>query len=237
MVMKIDFSTIQKLFVENGLELEAIQYQALEIYGEFLVEYNKKVNLTSITEPIEIWKKHFLDSIYPLKLVDIPVDSSMIDVGTGAGFPSVPMAIYRNDLKITMLDSLQKRINFLEQLAVKTGLNSWQCIHGRAEDMGKDLEYREKYDIAVARAVASLPVLCEYCMPFVKIGGSFIALKGPNENTVDAANAVSELGGEIINEIPYNICGDDRKLIVIGKVSQTPTKYPRRSKRIQQMHL
>lgn len=235
--MKIDFSTIQELFVENGLNLQSDKYHALEIYSEFLVEYNEKVNLTAITEPIEIWKKHFLDSIYPLKLVDIPVGSSIIDVGTGAGFPSAPMAIYRDDLKITMLDSLQKRIMFLEQLAVKTGLNFWQCVHGRAEDIGKEPEYREKYDIAVARAVASLPVLCEYCMPFVKIGGSFIALKGPNENASDAANAVSELGGEIINEIPYNICGDDRKLIVIGKVSQTPTKYPRRSKRIQQMPL
>lgn len=235
--MKTDFSTIQCLFVENSLNLSKEQYDALQIYSEFLVEYNEKINLTAITEPDEIWRKHFLDSIYPINLFNIPKSASIIDVGTGAGFPSVPMAIYRNDLKITMLDSLQKRLVFLEQLAVKTKLNFWQCVHGRAEDMGKRNEYREQYDIAIARAVAALPILCEYCMPFVKVGGSFIALKGPNENAVDAINAISELGGEISKEISYNLCGDDRKLIVISKVSQTPTKYPRRSKRIQQLHL
>lgn len=235
--MKTDFLTIQKLFVENKLELSRKQYDNLEIYRNFLVEYNEKINLTAITEPEEIWRKHFLDSIYPLKLAEIPENAALIDVGTGAGFPSVPMAIYRNDISITMLDSLQKRINFLEQLAVKTELKSWKCIHGRAEEIGKDTEYREKYDISVARAVAALPVLCEYCMPFVKVGGAFIALKGPNESALDAEAAVSELGGIIEKESSYDLCGDERKLIVIRKVSQTPTKYPRRSKRIQQFPL
>lgn len=235
--MKTDFLTIQRLFVENNLNLTEVQFKKFEIYIDFLLEYNKKVNLTAITEPDVIWVKHFLDSIYPLSLVNIPKNSSIIDVGTGAGFPSVPMAIYRNDLNLTLLDSLQKRLVFLEQLAVKTGLNSWKCVHGRAEDMGRDNEYREKYDVAVARAVASLPVLCEYCLPFVKTDGYFIALKGPNECINDAYNAVSELGGTIENEIMYNLCGDDRKIVIIGKVSQTPTKYPRKSKRIRQMPL
>lgn len=235
--MKTDFLTIQKLFVENELDLSQEQYESLEIYRKFLVEYNENVNLTAITEPGEIWKKHFLDSIYPLKLVEIPVNSTLIDVGTGAGFPSVPMAIYRNDINITMLDSLQKRIVFLQQLAVKTGLSTWKCIHGRAEDIGKNENYREKYDVAVARAVAALPVLCEYCMPFVKVGGMFMALKGPNESSSDAEKAVSELGGSIENEICYDLCGDERKLIVIRKISQTPTKYPRRSKRIEKFPL
>lgn len=235
--MKTDFLTIQKLFVESKLDLTKKQFEAFEIYSKFLLEYNQNVNLTAITEPDEIWIKHFLDSIYPLKFVDIMNAASVIDVGTGAGFPSVPMAIYRDDLNITMLDSLQKRLVFLEQLAIKTGLNSWKCVHGRAEDIGKNPEYREKYDVAVARAVAALPVLCEYCLPFVKIGGCFIALKGPNECADDVRNAVSELGGKIENEITYNLCGDDRKVIIISKVSQTPTKYPRRSKRIQQMPL
>lgn len=235
--MKTDFLTIQKLFVENELDLSQEQYESLEIYRKFLVEYSENVNLTAITEPGEIWKKHFLDSIYPLKLAEIPANSTLIDVGTGAGFPSVPMAIYRNDIKITMLDSLQKRIFFLQQLAVKTGLSKWKCIHGRAEDMGKDEDHREKYDVAVARAVAALPVLCEYCLPFVKIGGMFLALKGPNESSSDAEKAVSELGGSIENEICYDLCGDERKLIVIRKISQTPTKYPRRSKRIEQFPL
>lgn len=235
--MKTDFLTIQKLFVENGLNLTEKQFKALEIYSEFLLEYNEKVNLTAIVEPDEIWKKHFLDSIYPIRLADISESSSIIDVGTGAGFPSVPMAIYRDDLNITMLDSLQKRIVFLEQLAIKTGIKSWQCVHGRAEDIGKNPEYREKYDVAVARAVATLPVLCEYCLPFVKVGGCFIALKGPNECANDAVNAIAELGGKVEKEIAYNLCGDDRKIVIISKVSQTPTKYPRRSKRIQQMPL
>ncbi|MGN0632060.1 MAG: 16S rRNA (guanine(527)-N(7))-methyltransferase RsmG [Ruminococcus sp.] len=235
--MKTDFLTIQKMFVENGLDLSEKQYINFENYSRFLVEYNEKINLTAITDPAEIWVKHFLDSVYPLKLADIPENATLIDVGTGAGFPSVPMAIYRNDLNITMLDSLRKRIDFLGQLAVITGLSTWNCIHGRAEDIGKNFDFREKYDVATARAVAALPVLCEYCMPFVKVGGIFIALKGPNESSSDAGTAVSELGGIIEKEICYDLCGDERKLIVIRKVSQTPTKYPRKSKRIQQFPL
>ena len=235
--MKTDYSTIRELFVENGLDLSQNQYDSLAIYSKFLVEYNDKVNLTAITEPEEIWKKHFLDSIYPLKYLEIPEDASLIDVGTGAGFPSVPMAVYRDDLNITLLDSLQKRIHFLEQLCEKTRIKSWQCIHSRAEDAGKLFEYREKYDVATARAVAALPVLCEYCMPFVKIGGIFAALKGPNENTSDSISAITELGGKLEKEVSYSICGDERKLVVIRKISHTPTKYPRRSKRILQMPL
>lgn len=235
--MKTDFLTIQKMFVENGLELTEKQYNHFVIYSKFLIEYNEKINLTAITDSGEIWVKHFLDSVFPLKFADIPENASLIDVGTGAGFPSVPMAIYRNDLNITMLDSLQKRIDFLQQLAVKTGLSTWNCIHGRAEEIGRDIDFREKFDAATARAVASLPVLCEYCIPFVKVGGIFIALKGPNESSSDAESAISELGGIVEKEICYDLCGDERKLIVVRKVSQTPTKYPRRSKRIQQFPL
>lgn len=235
--MKTDYSTIRELFVENGLDLNQNQYDSLAVYSKVLVEYNEKVNLTAITESDEIWKKHFLDSIYPLKYLEIPDNASLIDVGTGAGFPSVPMAIYRDDLNITLLDSLQKRIHFLEQLCEKTRIISWQCIHSRAEDAGKLSEYREKYDVATARAVAALPVLCEYCMPFVKTGGIFAALKGPNENISDAISAITELGGKLEKEVSYSICGDERKLVVIRKISHTPTKYPRRSKRILQMPL
>lgn len=235
--MKADISTIKKLFVEYGISLTEQQIDSLSVYCDFLIEYNEKVNLTAITEPEEIWRKHFLDSIYPLTLTDIPANASIIDVGTGAGFPSVPMAVYRSDLQLTMLDSLMKRIVFLEQLAEKTGLRHWSCVHGRAEDTGHMPEFREKYDIATARAVAALPVLCEYCMPFVKVGGVFLALKGPNETAADAQNAIEELGGAVEKEISYSICGDDRRLIVIRKISQTPTNYPRKSKRIQQMPL
>ncbi len=231
---KADFSTIQKLFGENNFTLTAEQYAAFDAYASFLVEYNEKVNLTAITEPMEIWKKHFLDSIYPLRLAEIPQKASLIDVGTGAGFPSVPMAIYRKDLQITMLDSLQKRIVFLEQLAEKTGLSDWRCIHGRAEDAGREPALREMYDVATARAVATLPVLCEYCLPFVKVGGVFLALKGPSEHAADAAHAIEVLGGVLEDEISYNLCGEERKLIVIRKTAQISTSYPRKSHRIKQ---
>lgn len=235
--MKAEISTIQKLFVEYGIHLTDKQMDVLSVYCDFLIEYNEKVNLTAITEPDEIWRKHFLDSIYPLMLTDIPENASIIDVGTGAGFPSVPMAIYRNDLQVTMLDSLMKRIVFLQQLAEKTDLRYWSCVHGRAEDTGHMPEFREQYDIATARAVAALPALCEYCMPFVKVGGIFLALKGPNETASDAENAIEKLGGAVEKEISYDICGEERRLIVIRKISQTPTNYPRKSKRIQQMPL
>lgn len=235
--MKIDFSTIQSLFVENKLNITKKHYEALNIYSEFLVEYNQKINLTAITEPYEIWKKHFLDSIYPLSLVELPERAEVIDVGTGAGFPGVPMAIYRNDIHLTMLDSLQKRLVFLEQLAVKTELNHWRCVHGRAEDVGHDEMLRGKYDAAVARAVAALPVLCEYCLPFVKVGGMFLALKGPSESAAEAANAIEQLGAVLEDEIAYTLCGEERKLIIIRKISQTPTIFPRKSKKIQQKPL
>ncbi len=235
--MKTDFSTIQNLFVENSFSLTQEQYDAFTVYGEFLVEYNKRVNLTSITEPGEIWKKHFLDSVYPLRYVTLPEGAKVIDVGTGAGFPSVPMGIYRRDLKITMLDSLQKRLVFLEQLAQKTGLEDWNCVHGRAEDVGNLPEYREQYDVATARAVAALPVLCEYCMPFVQVGGLFLALKGPNESASDAQHAINVLGGTVEDEISYRLGEEERKLVVIRKISQTPTNYPRKSSRIKQKPL
>ncbi len=235
--MKTNFSTIQSLFVENGLDLTKEKYEKLSVYGEFLVDYNKNVNLTAITEPEEIWKKHFLDSIYPLTLFDIPKNASVIDVGTGAGFPGVPMAIYRDDIALTMLDSLQKRLVFLEQLAEKTGLENWQCVHGRAEDAGHEDNLRECYDVATARAVAALPVLCEYCLPFVKVGGVFLALKGPGEDGASAASAIEILGGQIESDHSYNIYGEERRLIVIRKISQTPTNYPRKSKKIQQKPL
>ncbi len=235
--MKTDFSTIQGLFVEKGIEITEKHYSLLSEYADFLVKYNENVNLTAITEHDEIWVKHFLDSIVPLSYADLPENSSIIDVGTGAGFPSVPMGVYRGDLKITMLDSLMKRITFLEQLSEKMELKEWRCIHSRAEDAGNIPEYRETFDAATARAVAALPVLCEYCMPFVKPGGIFIALKGPSEKAEDAAEAIALLGGEIEKEVTYEIGGEVRRLIMIRKISHTPTKYPRKSSRIKQKPL
>lgn len=223
-------------FSKYGLSLESQQYEKLNKYAEFLVEYNSKVNLTAITDPKEILIKHFIDSILISKYVDIPTNSSLIDVGTGAGFPSVPLKIYRNDLKIVLLDSLAKRITFLQQLCDLIGIDA-ECIHGRAEDIAKLPDYREKFDFACARAVANLSVLSEYCIPFVKVGGSFISMKGPNEDIMSSEAAVSLLGGKIDTVHDYSIENEQRKIVEIKKISPTSSKYPRNSSQIKKKPL
>lgn len=231
-----DYDFCCDLFKKYELDLPSEVYDKLEIYADFLVKYNENVNLTAITDGREIFVKHFLDSILLLKYVDIPSNSSIIDVGTGAGFPSVPMKIYRPDLKITLLDSLNKRINFLQQLCEMTQIDA-EFIHGRAEDYGKDSQYREKFDFSCARAVANLSVLSEYCIPFVKIGGYFLSMKGPNEIIDESNNAVELLGGKIKLDIQYSLENDTRRIIAIEKISRTPTKYPRNSSQIKKKPL
>lgn len=231
-----DYDFCCDLFKKYELDLPSEVYGKLEIYADFLVKYNENVNLTAIIDGREIFVKHFLDSILLLKYVDIPSNSSIIDVGTGAGFPSVPMKIYRPDLKITLLDSLNKRINFLQQLCEMTQIDV-EFIHGRAEDYGKESQYREKFDFSCARAVANLSVLSEYCIPFVKIGGYFISMKGPNEIIDESNKAVELLGGKIKSDIQYSLENDTRRIIAIEKISQTPTKYPRNSSQIKKKPL
>lgn len=231
-----DYDFCCDLFKKYELDLPSEVYDKLEIYADFLVKYNENVNLTAITDGREIFVKHFLDSILLLKYVDIPSNSSIIDVGTGAGFPSVPMKIYRPDLKITLLDSLNKRINFLQQLCEMTQIDA-EFIHGRAEDYGKESQYREKFDFSCARAVANLSVLSEYCIPFVKISGYFISMKGPNEIIDESNKALELLGGKIKSDIQYNLENDTRRIIAIEKISQTPTKYPRNSSQIKKKPL
>lgn len=227
-----EFELCCSVFKENGLTLTEDIYKKLDIYADFLVEYNEKVNLTAITAPDEILIKHFADSIKIAELIDIPQYSKIIDVGTGAGFPSVPLKIYRPDLELTLLDSLQKRIVFLEKLCSKLDIEA-EFIHGRAEDISKLPEYREKFDIATARAVANMSLLSELCIPFVKVGGIFAAMKGPGEDMSLGINAVNLLGGKISDEIEYTIESEQRKLVVVEKISQTPTKYPRNSAQIK----
>lgn len=230
------FDEFKKLFESCGMSIDEAQYLMLDKYAELLVEYNKVMNLTGITDPSGISEKHFLDSILLFKYIDIKPDSSVIDVGTGAGFPGVPMKLYRNDIQVTLLDSLMKRIKFLEN--VSRGTSEMRCIHSRAEDGGRDKNLREKYDFAVARAVAALPVLAEYCLPYVKVGGSFIAMKGPNENIDEGKNAIKLLGGKISKVIDYELpCGDKRVIIEIKKIEPTPTKYPRSSGQISKKKL
>ncbi len=225
--MLIDFESLEKIFTDNGLCLTENIYDKLNIFTDHLVEKNKVMNLTGITDREGISEKHILDSLLPMTLINIPKNASVIDVGTGAGFPGVPMKLYRDDLQMTLLDSLGKRVNFLKEAAELTG-SEFNCIHSRAEDGGHDPKLREKFDFAVARAVAPLPVLAEYCLPFVKVGGYFLAMKGPNEDISAGENAVRLLGGTIENTIQYALpCGDKRMLVVIRKVSVTSKKYPR----------
>ena len=208
-------------------------YAAFSRYAELLCEWNEKMNLTAITDPEGIALKHFFDSVYPFKLVSPAEGGTFIDVGTGAGFPAIPLKIYRGDIHITLLDGLNKRVNFLKAVSDEIGLGA-ECIHGRAEEAGRFIRegnpLRESFDIASARAVAELRELCEYCLPFVKVGGRFYALKGKNglNELDDAEGAVKTLGGKIEAAKEYRLPnGDERVLIVIGKVKPTPDKYPR----------
>lgn len=231
-----DFEFSCSAFDKYGLTLTEELYQKLEIYAEFLVEYNNNVNLTAITDPTEILFKHFIDSILATKYVEFPKNSTLIDVGTGAGFPSVPLKLYRNDIKITLLDSLNKRIEFLKQLCDKLEIEA-EFIHERAENVSKLPEYREKFDFSCARAVANMSLLSELCIPFVKVGGSFVSLKGPSEDISIGENAVNTLGGKIERVDEYQLEGEGRKIVYVKKISQTPTRFPRNSSQIKKKPL
>ena len=212
-----------------GIDISEEQQLKFNTYSNFLIEYNEKVNLTAITDPQEIEIKHFLDSIMPLTLTNIGQNKSLIDVGTGAGFPGIPMKIIRPDLKLTLLDSLNKRLAFLEQLSEMMDQQN-QLVHARAEIAGIDDKHREKYDIATSRAVASLAVLCEYCLPLLKVGGVMLSLKGPDcgQELKSAASAIKVLGGGEAELLSYFLPdGSGRTLVVIKKIAHTQKKYPR----------
>ncbi len=230
---RIEFVISQ--FAGAGIAINEQQAGQFVKLCDFMVEYNESVNLTSITEFSEVVVKHFVDSVLPFTMVDIPEGSSFIDVGTGAGFPALPLLIFRPDLRGTLCDSLNKRCVYLEKACSLVGIKA-EIIHARSEELGR--KNRECFDFATARAVAAMPVLSEYCIPFVKVGGRFIALKSVNENISEARSAISKLGGEIELIRDYNIPnGDARRLAVIKKISQTPTKYPRNSGNIQKKPL
>lgn len=216
----------------------AISEEQAEKYNrlyEYMVEYNKNVNLTAITEFEDVIMKHFIDSVLPFTMLDIEKGSSFIDVGTGAGFPSLPLLIYRPDLKGTLCDSLNKRCVYLEKVCAEIGVSA-EIIHARSEELGR--KSREKFDLSTARAVAAMPVLLEYCVPFVKVGGSFIALKSVNEDVMSSKEAAKKLGGEIAEVKDYSLPnGDMRRLVITKKVSPTSTKYPRSSANISKKPL
>lgn len=217
-----------------GVEVAEEQAERFQSYLELLLEWNGKINLTAITEPDDVAVKHFLDCILLLKFCDIPSGAKFVDVGTGAGFPGVVMKIMRPDLRVTLLDSLNKRLLVLSDILGKLGLEA-ELLHERAEVAGRKPRYRLQYDFAAARAVASLPVLCEYCLPFLKKGGVFAAMKGPDpkEEAAGAEKAVSALGCAFLKTEEYTLPnGEGRSLILICRTSGLPELYPRHGSKI-----
>ena len=217
-----------------GLEASDKKLQNLKKYREILVEWNKVMNLTGIEEEREVYIKHFLDSISAVTNNYINENTSLIDVGTGAGFPGIVIAIFFNGkVEVNLIDALNKRINFLQEVANQLDLQGIEFIHGRAEDFGKSEEYREKFDVATARAVAGLPILMEFCVPFVKVGGYFICLKGPNANLEleESKAAMEVLGIEFIEKIDVKLPDLElnHNILVFKKVKNTPSKYPRKA--------
>lgn len=224
---------------KSGFHLKKEQIEKLDLYAEMLLEWNEKINLTAITDSEGIAIKHFYDSLTPLWYLNIPKNARVIDVGTGAGFPSIPMAIVRPDLRFTLLDSLNKRLNFLNEVCTRLDIKA-ELVHMRAEDAAQKAEYRESFDVAVSRAVAALPVLCEYCIPFVRKNGMFIAMKGSKaeEELEISKNAVSTLGAAVEKTVKINLPDDsERNIIVIRKKNYTPKEYPRHGSKIAKKSL
>lgn len=214
-----------ELFKKYKINIDENILNNFKIYFNQLIEWNNKFNLTAITEENDVYIKHFLDSVYPEKHIE--KNARILDIGAGAGFPSLPLKIVRPDLDVTMIDSLNKRITFLDFMIKTLGLKSAQAEHSRAEDYAQ--KHREKFDAVVARAVSNLSTLSEYALPLVKLGGKFIAYKGENieEELSAAQNAIGVLGGKISEVIKYCIEGNGRSLVIIEKVKPTPAKYPR----------
>lgn len=218
-------------FKSINIDIDGKTAEKFIIYMRELVSWNEKVNLTAITEPNEIITKHFLDSAAPAEYIG--EGASVIDVGCGAGFPGLVLKLLRNDINLTLLDSLDKRLKFLDFVINETETEGIALLHMRAEDGGRDRKYREKFDVAVSRAVANMAVLCEYCLPFVKTGGKLIALKGPKtaEELKNAETAIKRLGGRLAgvyeSKIPYTDL--EHTVVIIEKIGKTPAEYPRKA--------
>ncbi len=214
-----------------NIEINNNQIKKFYEYMNLLIEWNDKINLTAITEPKEVIVKHFIDSILAAKY--IKDNSSIIDVGTGAGFPGIPLKIFNDGYKITLLDSLNKRTIFLQEVIDKLGLENMEVVHGRAEDYAQDKKYREMYDYAISRAVAPLNILLEYLVPYTRIDGSVIAMKGSNaeQELIEAKNAINKLGAEVREKSVVQLPDDsgERYILVLGKKEHTNKTYPRKA--------
>ena len=232
--MFIPLDLLREKATEYGISLDEKALERFDIYAKLLVEWNEKINLTAITEPEEIVIKHFLDCLTVFSKVEIKEGAKIIDVGTGAGFPGLVMLIARPDLKMTLMDSLNKRLNVIKDILDKLELSA-DVVHLRAEDGGQNKAYREKYDFSTARAVSNLRDLSEYCLPFVKVGGSFIAMKAAKaeEEIAAAQKAIKTLGGTVAEKHTFELeDAGERNIILIKKISSTPAKFPRPSAKI-----
>jgi 16S rRNA (guanine527-N7)-methyltransferase len=227
------YDLMSKSAEDVGLELSKEQYEQFIIYMKLLQEWNEKINLTAIVEDEEIIKKHFIDSMKAFKRDEFIKANTLIDVGTGAGFPGLPIAIMNSQLNVTLLDSLNKRINFLNTVISELGLTNITTIHSRAEDGARNKDLREKFDIATSRAVANMSVLSEFCLPYVKVGGNFIALKGPavDQEIKESMNAIKLLGGEFVDICEVSIEGTELRhnLVVVKKIKECSKTYPRKA--------
>ena len=214
-----------------GIELSDEQLEQFLTYYEMLIEKNKVMNLTAITDFDEVLEKHFEDSLSLIQAVDLEKSQAVIDLGTGAGFPGIPLKIAFPNLQITLADSLNKRILFLDDVIRELGLTGIDTVHGRAEDLAKNSDYREKFDLCVSRAVANLSTLSEYCLPFVKIGGKFISYKAGecDEEVAASKSSIFLLGGKISDTKKFELGESGRAFVIIDKVSGTPKKYPRKA--------
>ena len=222
---------IQKMFTEAGYAVSDDVAEKLSVYMDGILEYNQHVNLTSITDPEEFITKHYLDSASISSLPEFQNAGSIIDVGTGGGFPGVPLAVLFPEKKFTVEDSLQKRIRVIQDLLSRAGIENVEAVHARAEDLGKDPLHREQYDLCISRAVSRMSVLAEYCLPFVKEGGYFISYKGSDleRELHDGKKAVQVLGGQIDRVQPAGVEGMQHQFVVVKKVKHTPKKYPRKA--------
>lgn len=226
--------TLKEWFVENNMDISAEQLKMFNKYALILDNWNKMINLTAIKDPRDVAIRHFIDSVCLLKYENIDEGAKIIDIGTGAGFPGVPLKIMRQDLELTLLDSLNKRLIFLSDVLKNLELEA-TLIHSRAEDKARDTDYRDSYDVVVSRALADLPSLCEYCLPYVKCGGYFYALKGPygDKELAASENAIATLGAEFIDITSFSLPDESKRSIIkIKKILPTPDEYPRNQKKI-----